>query len=141
MSSIRMMTKLGFVVPTAQAVLSAPSRTPRMASVVESFRIVVVLGQIAAARSFLAVSMQSGAPFPLTFTLPLNLGNIQHPTSNAQHPIMTQTRGFGCSMFDVGCWVFSLFGSGIQGAKSPFRGILSPGDWVRVRGNRAPDRS
>src|SRR5664279_4957347 len=52
--------------------------------------------------------------------------NIQHPTSNTQHPISAETRGFGCSMLDVGCWMFSLFGSGVQGAKSPFRGILSP---------------
>ena len=45
--------------------------------------------------------------------LPMNLGNIQHPTSNAQHPRMAQTRGFGCWM--LGSWgdafgpVLSLF--------------------------------
>ena len=43
--------------------------------------------------------------------LPVNLGNIQHPTSNAQHPRMAQTQGFGCWMLGVGCWVFSFFGS------------------------------
>ena len=64
-------------------------------------------------------------PSPQPQFLSLNLGNIQHPTSNAQHPILAQTRGFGCSMFDVGCWVFLFFGSGVQGAKSRFLGVLS----------------
>ena len=45
--------------------------------------------------------------------LPLNLGNIQQPTSNTQHPIMAQTRGIGCSMsmLDVGCSRSSVQGS------------------------------
>ena len=58
----------------------------------------------------------------------------KHPTSNAQHPIMAQTRVLGCSMLDVRCWVFSFFGSGGQGAQSPFRGILFP----RERGHSRP---
>jgi len=48
--------------------------------------------------------------------------NIEHPTSNAQHPIMAQTVALGywllaigcwmldvgCSMFDVRCWMFDV---------------------------------
>ena len=77
------------------------------------------------------------ALFPLTLTLPMNLGNIQPPISNAQHPIMAQTRGFGCSMLEVGGWMFSFFGSGGQGAKSPFLGILSLGERAGLRRKEA----
>src|ERR1051325_11409867 len=35
-------------------------------------------------------------------------GNIQHPTSNTQHPMAAQTTLIGCSMLDVGCWMFSF---------------------------------
>ena len=35
--------------------------------------------------------------------------NIQHPTSNIQHPAHTRTRRFiGCSMLDVRCSMFLL---------------------------------
>jgi predicted GH43/DUF377 family glycosyl hydrolase len=35
--------------------------------------------------------------------------NIQHPTSNAQHPIQRREQVIGYSMLDVGCWMFSNF--------------------------------
>jgi predicted GH43/DUF377 family glycosyl hydrolase len=37
--------------------------------------------------------------------------NIQHPTSNAQHPIQRREQVIGYSMLDVGCWMFSNFKS------------------------------
>src|SRR5688500_9863204 len=37
------------------------------------------------------------------------LGNIEHPTSNTQHPKMAQLETIGCSMLDVGCWVLDVF--------------------------------
>jgi hypothetical protein len=42
-------------------------------------------------------------------------------------------------MLDVGCWVFSLPGSGVQSVKSPFRGILSPSEGEKA-GVRGPTR-
>jgi hypothetical protein len=42
-----------------------------------------------------------------------NPGNIQQPTSNAQHPLIARLAAIGCSMLDVGCWMFSSFGSGV----------------------------
>jgi hypothetical protein len=36
--------------------------------------------------------------------------NTQHPTSNIQHPVPPRAGRFiGCSLLDVGCWVFLLF--------------------------------
>src|ERR1041385_5590686 len=37
-----------------------------------------------------------------------SIGNIQHPTSNIQHPVRARTDAIGCSMLDVRCWMFSL---------------------------------
>src|SRR5439155_8644138 len=54
---------------------------------------------------------------------PLGTSNIQHPTPNRQS--MAQLETIGCSMLDVGCWMFS-FGSGVQSAK--------------FSGNSPPDR-
>ena len=39
--------------------------------------------------------------------------NIQHPTSNIQHPVIAKVEAIGCSRLDVGCWMFSL-GSRLQ---------------------------
>src|ERR1041384_4885106 len=33
--------------------------------------------------------------------------NIQHPTSNTQHPTLPVREFIGCWMLDVGCWMFS----------------------------------
>ena len=33
------------------------------------------------------------------------LENIEHPTSNNQHPMQSARGGNGCSMLDVGCWM------------------------------------
>jgi hypothetical protein len=33
-------------------------------------------------------------------------GNIQQSTSNAQHPMITLCSALGCSMLDVGWWMF-----------------------------------
>ncbi|HVM50491.1 MAG TPA: hypothetical protein VMU04_20870 [Candidatus Acidoferrum sp.] len=33
-------------------------------------------------------------------------GDIQHPTSNIQHPMADPVALIGCWMFDVGCWMF-----------------------------------
>jgi zinc protease len=41
------------------------------------------------------------------FPFPRKLENTQHPTSNTQHPMNTRGLTFGCSMLDVGCWLFS----------------------------------
>jgi hypothetical protein len=71
-------------------------------------------------------SSKSHGPFPLTPALPMNPGNIQHPTSNAQHPWIARLAGIGCSMLDVGCWMFSPFGSGVQSAYAGSWRILSP---------------
>src|SRR2546425_46764 len=35
--------------------------------------------------------------------------NIQHPTSNIQHPMVGVRALIGCSMLDVGCWMFREF--------------------------------
>jgi hypothetical protein len=36
--------------------------------------------------------------------------NIQHPTSNIQRPTRSRApRPIGCSLLDVGCWIFLLF--------------------------------
>src|SRR5205814_2269640 len=45
--------------------------------------------------------------------LPKNLGNIEHPTSNTQHPMSARTEirwmfDVGCSMLDVRCWMFDV---------------------------------
>jgi len=34
--------------------------------------------------------------------------NIQHPTSNIEHPMGAGGGGTGCWMLDVGCWMFLL---------------------------------
>ena len=47
--------------------------------------------------------------FPLTPALPIYPGNIQQPTSNTQHPMIAIGSALGCSMLDVGCWMFSPF--------------------------------
>jgi hypothetical protein len=46
--------------------------------------------------------------------------NIQHPTSNAQHPMNGQLRGIGCSVLAVGCWMFG------------YRGASNPKAWARI---------
>ena len=66
-----------------------------------------------------------GVPRGTMTTLSMNPGNIQQAASNAQHPAIVHRAAIGCSLLDVGCWMIS-FGSGIQRAKPPFRGILSP---------------
>ena len=43
--------------------------------------------------------------------------NIQPPTSNAQHPLIAQMAGIGCSMLDVGGWMFP----GFTGGRNPVR--------------------
>jgi hypothetical protein len=55
----------------------------------------------------------------------MNPGNIQQPTSNAQHPLIARLAGIGCSMLDVGYWMFSPLGSGVQSANTRIRRILS----------------
>ena len=47
--------------------------------------------------------------------------NIEHPTSNAQHPIMAQTRVLGCSMLGVGCWMFRSPRVGVRGKRALVR--------------------
>jgi len=34
--------------------------------------------------------------------------NIQQPTSNIEHPFTAGMAAIGCSMLDVGCWMFVL---------------------------------
>ena len=62
----------------------------------------------------------SRASFPLS----MNPGNIQQPTSNAQHPMTAQRAATGGSMLDVGCSMFSTLGSGLQCANRLFRGVV-----------------
>jgi flagellar biosynthetic protein FliP len=38
----------------------------------------------------------------------MGTSNIQHPTSNIQSPANVRRGKIGCSMLDVGCWMFSL---------------------------------
>src|SRR5439155_9615738 len=69
----------------------------------------------------------------LTLTLPMNpwehrTSNIQHPTPNRQS--MPQLETIGCSILDVGCWMFS-FGSWVQCAK--FSGNSLPHSFVAGR--------
>ena len=54
--------------------------------------------------------------------LPMNSGNIQHPTSNAQYSMIARMAAIGCPMLDAGCWMFC---SGVQSANTGIRGILS----------------
>jgi hypothetical protein len=54
----------------------------------------------------------------LTLSLRVNSGNIQQPTSNIEHPMLARMAVFGCSMLDVGCWVFASFGSTGQSASA-----------------------
>jgi len=63
----------------------------------------------------------------------MNPGNIQHPTSNAQHPWIAQIAGIGCSKLDVGCWMFSSFGSWVQSANAGIGRNLSPKERVPCR--------
>src|SRR6266487_2213527 len=56
---------------------------------------------------------------------PLGTSNIQHPTPNRQS--MAQLETIGCSMLDVGCWMFS-FGSGVQCAKFSGKSFHEPQD-------------
>src|SRR5664279_257179 len=49
-----------------------------------------------------------------------NPGNIQHPTSNAQRPKPAPMEAIGCSMLDVGCWMFS-FGREVRSATKALR--------------------
>jgi prepilin-type N-terminal cleavage/methylation domain-containing protein/prepilin-type processing-associated H-X9-DG protein len=71
--------------------------------------------------SALAIRMQLGVPFPLS----MNFGNIEHPTSNVQHPIRDTAVGSGCWLLVVGRWMFWPWGSWVQCAKEGFRGILT----------------
>jgi hypothetical protein len=73
--------------------------------------------------------------------LPMNPGNIQHPTSHAQHPMTAHRAPIGCSMLDVGCWMFSSFGSRVQSVENGYRGNLSPPDSPRCRAVAAGGRS
>src|SRR5947207_1621259 len=54
---------------------------------------------------------------------PLGTSNIQHPTPNRQS--MAQLETIGCSILDVGCWMFS-FGSGVQSAKFSGNSLYEP---------------
>jgi arabinan endo-1,5-alpha-L-arabinosidase len=38
-----------------------------------------------------------------------DLENIQHPTSNTEHPMRMRSRFIGCWLLDVGRWIFSRF--------------------------------
>src|ERR1039457_3365775 len=42
----------------------------------------------------------------VSFPLILAFRNIQQPTSNNQHPALARVAVLGCSMLDVGCWMF-----------------------------------
>ncbi len=67
---------------------------------------------------------------------PLGTSNIQHPTSNRQS--MAQLETIGCSILEVGCWMFS-FGSEVQCAK--FSGNSLPSPLLHpTRRARAPSR-
>src|ERR1035437_9447103 len=46
---------------------------------------------------------------PVVPSLSMNPGNIQHPASNAQHSLIARMADIGCSMLDVGGWMFSFF--------------------------------
>src|SRR5688572_13804008 len=62
------------------------------------------------------------------------LGNIEHPTSNTQHPKMAQLETIGCSMLDVGCWMFSLGWRGTgRGGPFSFGRFPSPLDPLPTR--------
>jgi membrane carboxypeptidase/penicillin-binding protein PbpC len=50
--------------------------------------------------------------------LSMNQENIQQPTSDSQHPMPAQTEAVGCSISDVGCWMFSS-GSAWRALPSP----------------------
>jgi ABC-type Fe3+ transport system permease subunit/sugar lactone lactonase YvrE len=50
---------------------------------------------------------------PLTPSIPTSPGNIQHPTSNTQHPVLPISAIIGCWVFDVGCWMFSFRSAGL----------------------------
>jgi hypothetical protein len=41
-------------------------------------------------------------------------GNIQQPTSNIEHPTTTLRASIGCSLLDVGCWMFPGFMTGLR---------------------------
>src|SRR5438034_3349949 len=60
---------------------------------------------------------------------PLGTSNIQHPTPNRQSMALET---IGCSMLDVGCWMFS-FGSGVQCAKFSGNSLPEPADDGRAR--------
>src|ERR1035437_8274501 len=51
--------------------------------------------------------------------------NIQHPTSNAQHPIQRREQVVGCSMLDVGCWMFSNFKPAFAAAAILFFSVMA----------------
>jgi ABC-type Fe3+ transport system permease subunit/DNA-binding beta-propeller fold protein YncE len=57
---------------------------------------------------------------PPTPSLPTKPGNIQHrtsniehPTPNTQHPMVAEAEATGCSMLDVGCWMFPFRPDGL----------------------------
>jgi hypothetical protein len=64
-----------------------------------------------------------GASHLVVYMIP---GNIQQPTSNPQHPVLARMAVVGGSSLDVGCWMFTSFGSGVQSADTGIRGILYP---------------
>ena len=47
--------------------------------------------------------------FPLTPAHFMHPGIIQQPTSNTQLPMIAIGSALGCSMLDVGCWMFPPF--------------------------------
>ena len=52
----------------------------------------------------------------------------KHPTSNAQHPIMAQTRVLGCSMFDVG-----FQGNSLPPCSPAFRVLAFPRSPIHIQ--------
>src|SRR5437867_10508914 len=56
--------------------------------------------------------------------LSINHGNIEHRTSNSQHPMMTPNSMHW--MFDVGCWTLDVFQRLGASKRELFRRILTP---------------
>ena len=54
-------------------------------------------------------------------SLSMNPRNIQKPTSNIQRSSVVRASALGCSMLDVGCWMFSSVGSEMQRRTPVFR--------------------
>ena len=73
----------------------------------------------AAARGMALVKVSEAEPgFGVPLPAPVNPGNIQHPTSNAQQPEIAPIAGIGCSMLDVGCSMLSSGSEAQDGVSS-----------------------